>query len=85
MHRGCSQTGLEAAEKLPKHLLEVPSQHQVPLSGGRHELPDFSRPGSTAGLPLMKDRALLQARPCCLASNPAEPINVGLRFKDVGS
>ncbi len=63
--------GVEASKELPEHVLEVPSLHEVPLSRGTQDLPDFARPGSAAGAPIMKERALLQARyrpflRCCL-------------------
>ncbi|BDA48926.1 probable indole-3-acetaldehyde oxidase [Coccomyxa sp. Obi] len=53
--------GVASGVELPECVLETPSLHDVPLSAGRQHLPDFSRPGSAAGLPLMKERALLQA------------------------
>ncbi len=54
------QVGLAAGKPLPEYVLETPSLHDVPVSAGRQFLPDFARPGSAAGLPLMKERALLQ-------------------------
>lgn len=54
--------GLASGKPLPEYVLEAPSLHEVPLSSGRQQLPDFSRPGSAAGLPLMKERALLQVQ-----------------------
>ena len=56
------QVGVQASKELPEFVLEVPSLHEVPLSSGKQDLPDFSRPGSAAGLPLMKERAMLQVR-----------------------
>ena len=38
----------------------MPSLHEVELNCGSQDLPDFSRPGSAAGEPIMKERALLQ-------------------------
>lgn len=38
----------------------MPSLHEVELNYGSQDLPDFSRPGSAAGEPIMKERALLQ-------------------------
>lgn len=43
-------------------MLEVPSLHEVELNHGKQNLPDFSWPGSAAGEPIMKERALLQVR-----------------------
>lgn len=59
---GRTQVGAAASRELPEHVLEVPSLHEVPLSRGTQDLPDFARPGSAAGAPIMKERALLQAR-----------------------
>ena len=53
------------SKKLPECVLEVPSLHEVELSHGKQDLPDFTRPGSAAGEPIMKERALLQV---CTAS-----------------
>ncbi|KAK9918869.1 hypothetical protein WJX75_007680 [Coccomyxa subellipsoidea] len=61
--------GLASGKPLPEYVLEAPSLHEVPLSSGRQQLPDFSRPGSVAGLPLMKERALLQASGEALYTN----------------
>ena len=57
---GCLQEGAKGAKKLPECVLEVPSLHEVELNYGSQNLPDFSRPGSAAGEPIMKERALLQ-------------------------
>ncbi|CAL5222937.1 g5372 [Coccomyxa viridis] len=53
--------GAKGSKKLPECVLEVPSLHEVELSHGKQDLPDFTRPGSAAGEPIMKERALLQA------------------------
>ena len=57
---GCLQEGAKGAKELPECVLEVPSLHEVELNYGSQDLPDFSRPGSAAGEPIMKERALLQ-------------------------
>lgn len=54
------QEGAKGSKKLPECVLEVPSLHEVELSRGKQDLPDFTRPGSAAGEPIMKERALLQ-------------------------
>ena len=54
------QEGAKGSKKLPECVLEVPSLHEVELSHGKQDLPDFTRPGSAAGEPIMKERALLQ-------------------------
>ena len=56
------QEGAKGSKKLPECVLEVPSLHEVELSHGKQVLPDFTRPGSAAGEPIMKERALLQVR-----------------------
>ena len=56
----CLQEGAKSAKELPECVLEVPSLHEVELNYGSQDLPDFSRPGSAAGEPIMKERALLQ-------------------------
>ena len=60
------QEGMKGSKDLPESVLEVPSLHEVELNHGKQDLPDFSRPGSAAGEPIMKERALLQvcAHPC---------------------
>ena len=60
MESGCLQEGAKGAKELPECVLEVPSLHEVELNYGSQDLPDFSRPGSAAGEPIMKERALLQ-------------------------
>lgn len=57
-----TQAGISGSKDLPEHVLEVPSLHEVPLQRGRQTLPDVARPGSAAGLPIMKERAQLQVR-----------------------
>ena len=57
---GGLQEGAKGAKKLPECVLEVPSLHEVELNYGTQDLPDFTRPGSAAGEPIMKERALLQ-------------------------
>lgn len=54
------QEGAAGSKELPECVLEVPSLHEVELNHGKQDLPDFSRPGSAAGEPIMKERALLQ-------------------------
>ena len=56
------QEGTKGSKDLPESVLEVPSLHEVELNHGKQDLPDFSRPGSAAGEPIMKERALLQVR-----------------------
>jgi len=60
------QEGAAGSKELPECVLEVPSLHEVELNHGKQDLPDFSRPGSAAGEPIMKERALLQVfvQPC---------------------
>ena len=60
-HGACAfQEGTKGYKDLPESVLEVPSLHEVELNHGKQDLPDFSRPGSAAGEPIMKERALLQ-------------------------
>ena len=54
------QENAKGSKKMPECVLEVPSLHEVELSHGKQVLPDFTRPGSAAGEPIMKERALLQ-------------------------
>ena len=56
-------------------MLEVASLHEVPLQRGTQTLPDFSRPGSAAGLPIMKERAQLQVRACLGSWVPCSPLH----------
>lgn len=64
------QEGAKGSQKLPECVLEVPSLHEVELSHGKQVLPDFTRPGSAAGEPIMKERALLQVRELHLQTRP---------------
>ncbi len=89
------QEGAKGSKDLPESVLEVPSLHEVELNHGKQDLPDFSRQGSAAGEPIMKERALLQACALPLRSLPncdslwrgaasASPQRVSWDFNSVG-
>jgi hypothetical protein len=72
----CALQEGKGSKDLPESVLEVPSLHEVELNHGKQDLPDFSRPGSAAGEPIMKERALLQV--CARSMQLAQEVCKGL-------